>query len=406
MVGSQSGMSFRLAAFPWDTSDSDWRGRFCFGRLEPRLRGSVFPGAVLIKSFRVKRPAPEPDLPKGFEDLALRVEAGVADGAGARFARLVEGFDGIGAGGRFAGGPPGVVAQVLEFAVAAPVEPLVAERFAVAGALGDAQSGVFPKLMFVREAFRGFDDGAKDVSGDRADPGETLELAHFPEVLSDALEVAQGLFPLAEGLVVLEVEAAEDAGFFVSGKLGEILCAPGLGKNFESMELEDAPLPVARFDQRFEFALSVAPVQELVEQGAVDLAGAIGAHPDFFELAQAQKQTHPRDIGFVVLLRVGVDQAVVPRFADDESLDQRPGHAAGPAGERAGFEGEVEWAALPPQDNEFSPERLGLGEEADRRLGPALMVHAPEDAALAMQIEGGIKRCSFHNGLIVAGEFG
>ena len=64
-------MSFRLAAFPWDTSDSDWRGRFEFTRLEPRLRGSVFPGAVLIKSCRIKGAAPEPDLPEGFEDLAL-----------------------------------------------------------------------------------------------------------------------------------------------------------------------------------------------------------------------------------------------------------------------------------------------------------------------------------------------
>ena len=83
-------------------------------------------------------------------------------------------------------------------------------------------------------------------------------------------------------------------------------------------------MPVTRFNQAFEFSLRIPPVEELVNQGPVNLPGAIRSHPHFFELAQAQKQTHPLHVRFVTLGRIGMDQPIVPRLANDQPLDQRP----------------------------------------------------------------------------------
>src|SRR6266480_7790118 len=83
-------------------------------------------------------------------------------------------------------------------------------------------------------------------------------------------------------------------------------------ENTFSHQLEHAPLPVTRFNQAFEFSLRITPVEELVNQGPVNLPGAILPHPHFFELAQAQKQTHPLYVRFVTLGRIGIDQPIVP----------------------------------------------------------------------------------------------
>ena len=84
---------------------------------------------------------------------------------------------------------------------------------------------------------------------------------------------------------MLPVEPPHHPPLFFSRELGEILLAQGFGKNFQSMKSQYAPTAIACFNQRFEFALGVAPVQEFVNQGTVDLSGAILSHPYFFELA-------------------------------------------------------------------------------------------------------------------------
>jgi hypothetical protein len=72
--------------------------------------------------------------------------------------------------------------------------------------------------------------------------------------------------------------------------------------------------------------------------------------------------------------------------------------------ERSGFEGEVEGTARAAQCAQAGLERLGLGDKADRGLGPPVMIHTPEHAALTVQIQGGIKRSFlFHIDLIAAG---
>ena len=75
----------------------------------------------------------QPDQPEGFQDLALGVQARMTHTAGAQPALLVKALDRIRAGGGFAGCSPHVIGEVFELMVAAPIQPLVAQRFVVTG---------------------------------------------------------------------------------------------------------------------------------------------------------------------------------------------------------------------------------------------------------------------------------
>jgi hypothetical protein len=70
--------------------------------------------------------------------------------------------------------------------MAAPFEPFVAQRFAVAVAVGDRQPRIFHELLPRGKAGRVLDDGAEDVRADDADAGDLLELADLPELPAHA----------------------------------------------------------------------------------------------------------------------------------------------------------------------------------------------------------------------------
>jgi len=105
--------------------------------------------------------AAPPHPPQGGEDLALGVEAGVAHVVGAGLALPVEALHGVVAGGAFAGGAPGVVAQGFRVHGGRGVRALVTQRLAVAAPVGDRQAGVFDELLRGGEAGRILDDGAE-----------------------------------------------------------------------------------------------------------------------------------------------------------------------------------------------------------------------------------------------------
>ncbi len=140
--------------------------------------------------------------------------------------------------------------------------------------------------------------------------------------------------------------------------------------------------------QRLEFALGVAPVQEFIDQFAVDLALAVVAHPDFLEPVDAQKQAQVGDVLPVILVRVLGDEPVAPRLADDEPLDEWPHQPRGPAGQRAGLHGQAHAGAA--QGAHGLREMFGIGREPGLAEFVPVMVHAAEHAAGAVQIEGGI----------------
>jgi hypothetical protein len=93
---------------------------------------------------------------------------------------------------------------------------------------------------------------------DRTNPGNALKLEHLPKIFSHTLHFGQGLFPLRDGVIVLRVNAQDHAALFFARQSLEIFLAQRFRKDFQPIEFEHAPLPVARFNERFEFALAAA----------------------------------------------------------------------------------------------------------------------------------------------------
>jgi hypothetical protein len=147
-------------------------------------------------------------------------------------------------------------------------------------------------------------------------------------------------------------------------------------------------LPVAGLDQGLEFPLGVAPVEEFIDQFAVDLPPAVLAHPDFVEFVHAQQQAHGGDVLLVLLGGVGVDQPVVPRLADHEPVHERPHQARGPAGQGVGLQGQADARAA--QGARGCGERFGVGRKPGLAERVPVVIHAPEQALPAVQVEGGI----------------
>src|SRR6266404_5036 len=165
------------------------------------------------------------------------------------------------------------------------------------------------------------------------------------------------------------------------------------------MKLEHTPLPVTRFDQRFEFALGVSPVQQLVDQSAVDLAGAILPHPHFFELTQAQKQTHPLHVRFIALSRIGIDQPIVAWLANDQPLHQRSHDSTGPARERPRFQSQMQRSPLLFECSNLRPKYVRLGRKTHPWLRPAIMIHTAQHAVTTVQIQCCVKRSLHFHGV-------
>ena len=205
--------------------------------------------------------------------------------------------------------------------------------------------------------------------------------------MANAADLAQGVLPLVDRMVVLRIDAQEHPPFLRPGELVEIPLALRAGKDARALHAQHAPLPVAGLDERLELALRVAPVQEFVDQFAVDLARTVVAHPDFLELAQAQEQAEIGDILLVALVGVGSDEPVVPRLADHELRDQRAQNTHGPARERPDLDGQAHARSK-------GAHRLGevfrVGGKPAQAVPVPVLLHAAEHAVRAMQIQARI----------------
>ena len=167
----------------------------------------------------IKGPASQPDQPDRFQDLALGVKRAWRT-LPVRAALLVKALDGIGAGGGFAGGAPGVIGEIFQFAVSPPIQPLVAQWFVVAGAIGDPQPTVFPELELAAKAGRLLDDRAKDMRRDRAHSWNALKLRHLPKLSSHSLHFLQRLLPLLQCVIQLSVEPRPSSGVLLRPAVG------------------------------------------------------------------------------------------------------------------------------------------------------------------------------------------
>ena len=194
------------------------------------------------KFVGVKWPASQPNQPHCFQDLALCVEPPVPDSPGALLARLVKALDGIGAGGGFAGGSPGVIGEIFQLMVSASIQSLVTQGFIVAGAISDSQPTVFPELELAAEAGWLFNDRAKDVRRDRAHAWQALKLAHFPKGSTDSLYFLHSLLPLFQRVIQLTVKPSHHPAFFLGWELAQILLAPFEGKDLDPVQSQHAPL--------------------------------------------------------------------------------------------------------------------------------------------------------------------
>ena len=76
-------------------------------------------------------------------------------------------------------------------------------------------------------------------------------------------------------MIQLAVKPTHHPFLLFGRQLRQILLAPFSAKDSDPMQAQNAPATVARLDQRFELPLRVAPVQELINQGPVNLTGAI-----------------------------------------------------------------------------------------------------------------------------------
>jgi hypothetical protein len=212
--------------------------------------------------------------------------------------------------------------------------------------------------VFIGEAPGLFDDRAKDMSRHWSYSRDALKFAHLPKACSNSLHLFERFFPLQQSVIKVPIESPHHSSLFFGRQLREILLPPFLGKDFDPMQAQHAPPAIARFDQRFELPLGIAPIQELIHQCSVDLSSSIHSHPYFFELREAQKQTHPFHIGFIALLRVGVDQPIVARFANDQAFHQRSHNPTSPTSQRSGFHRQVEGAALSFERFNLRPQNI------------------------------------------------
>jgi len=165
------------------------------------------------------------------------------------------------------------------------------------------------------------------------------------------------------------------------------------GEDAAAFDPQHAPLAVTRLEQRLQLALGVAPVEEFIDQLAVDLALTILAHPDFLQLAQAQQQAKIGHVLLVMLGRIGRDEPVVPRLADDQLPDQRTQQSDRPARQRTGFQGQ---AHLGAERLHLALQLFGLGAKARPAQPLPIVIHAAEHTAAAMQVERRVNRICFH----------
>ena len=108
----------------------------------------------------------------------------------------------------------------------------------------------------------------------------------------------------------------------------------------------------------------------------------------------AQEQAEIGHILLVVLGGIGGDEPVMARLADDEPADQRAEQADGPAGQRTGFQSQAHVRTTEGADGAFQVLRGGAKAGPTQPL--AIVVHAPEDAVAAVQIQRGIDRVRVH----------
>jgi hypothetical protein len=196
---------------------------------------------------------------------------------------------------------------------------------------------------------------------------------------------------------VLRVNAQDHAALFFARQSLEIFLAQRFRKDFQPIEFEHAPLPVARFNERFEFALAAA------SSGARKLARgkSPGCDPyrHFLELVQPQKQTKRGHVGFIALVRVAIDVTIVPRLANHQPLHQRTRNQTGSARERSRFHGQIQWPQLgpSPQRFEFFAQSVRSGVKTHRRLIVSVIVHTAQHAVFVCRAQRGVKwSLSFH----------
>ena len=184
----------------------------------------------------------------------------MADTAGAQSALVVEALNRVRTSGRLARCPPGVIGEVFEFVITAPVQALIAKRFVITAPIRDPELTVFPELVLGPKAARFFDYRAKDVRGDRSNSRKLLKGAHLPKFCSQSLYFLECLFPLEERVIELTVEPPHHSTFFFGRELLEIGLALFRGENFDPVQLQYSPTAVARFNETLELTLSVSPV--------------------------------------------------------------------------------------------------------------------------------------------------
>src|SRR5436309_6540284 len=91
---------------------------------------------------------------------------------------------------------------------------------------------------------------------------DALKLAHLPKCCPNSLDFFQRFLPLHQGMIKLTVESLHHPSLFFGRKLIEILFTPFGRKNFHPVQTQDTPTAIARLDQRLEFPLRIAPIQQ------------------------------------------------------------------------------------------------------------------------------------------------
>jgi hypothetical protein len=118
--------------------------------------------------------------------------------------------------------------------------------------------------------------------------------------------------------------------------------------------------------------------------GRVQFAtGALHSRQTDLRIAGRRQSIGRESFRFITLGRIGVDQPIVPRLANDQALHQRTHDPAGPTCERSGFRREVKRPPSLPQPRKLSGLRL------------AVVIHTAQHTPAAVQIQ----RCvdwSFH----------
>jgi len=92
---------------------------------------------------------------------------------------------------------------------------------------------------------------------------------------------------------MLAVKPPQHPLLFFCRKLRQVIVAPLGRKDFQAVEPQHTLLPIARFNQRVELPLHIEPVQEVVNQGAIDLSGATCSHPSSLSLPKRRSKHIP-----------------------------------------------------------------------------------------------------------------